>query len=61
MDHEMIRTDSENGVWECPSCPRKLFIARDNFKVLEQGDFGAQHFGTMTPGLYPGAIEVDQG
>lgn len=51
MEHEMIRTSPESGIWECPSCPRVVVVTRTHFKVLNQGDFEARHFGSLMAGL----------
>ena len=49
MTHEMILVD---GVWECPACGRRVILDAHQFKVLEQGEFNVQHFGTASvPGV----------
>lgn len=61
MSHEMIQTDAENGVWECASCPRKIVLTGDNYKVLEQGNFDVTHFGSTVPGLMLDSLTVEPG
>lgn len=56
MTHEMIRTDDENQVWECPSCPHSITFIEGQYRTLVPGDDVA-HCGTTLPDLYLGSID----
>jgi hypothetical protein len=58
MHHEMLLTDAQEGIWECPVCPRIIILRRDLFRVLVKGDLGVSHMGASVPGLMLGPSEV---
>jgi hypothetical protein len=58
VTHEMICTDVDLGLWECPSCGRRCLLNNERFRVLDQGDFEAFHFGSTVPDLVIGDVDV---
>lgn len=59
MPHEMIRTDAEKGIWECPSCSRKIVLKEDKHEVLVPGE-RVGHFGSTYPGVRMGFTQIIQ-
>ena len=57
----MHPTEQDDGslIWWCHVCDRQIQTrAEGGFKVIEQGNFDAQHYGSTHPELIIGTMEI---